>query len=140
MGEYLSRLTRYIADKSDSSARTPSAPDASSPAAGPSQTQAPPITSAATSGETAASEPVSDADPDWTDPVGRPGQNHIRFPNVASLTREMAAAFYKQVDTMVRYRDISDSVIHARNGLAGTNSVETYMKWLAKRAAINIVA
>ncbi|PKR87916.1 hypothetical protein CXZ10_17475 [Pleomorphomonas diazotrophica] len=126
--EYLSLLNAYIDGESSPStpptSAQPTTPGADTPASHtPTQT-----------------EPVVGADPNWTDPVGKPGQNHIFFPNVASLTRETAAAVYRQVSDMVKTQDTSASVIHARNGSAGTYSVDTYMPWLAQRAAVNIEA
>lgn len=141
--EYLTFLNGYIAEKSGSST-----PPASTQPSTPAETTPPATGASPETSDTGApatstptpSEPAAVADPNYIDPVGKPGQNHIIFPNVASLTGEMAAAVYKQVSSMVQSRDISDSVIHARNGDAGTYSVETYMSWLAKRAATSIVA
>lgn len=141
--EYLTLLNCYIAEKPGSSS-----PPASTQPSTPAETTPPTTGTSPATSDTGApasstptpSEPVAGTDPNGIDPVSKPGQNHIFFPNVASLTREMATAVYKQVSSMVQSRDISDSVIHAHNGDAGTCSVETYMSWLAERAATNIVA
>lgn len=142
--DYLSLLNGYIAEKSGSStpptSTQPSTPSETPPASGTSPTPTTPGTDTPATDTLPPSEPVLGADPNWTDPAGEPGQNHIFFPNVASLSRETAAAVYRQVSDMVKTQDTSSSVIHARNGSAGTYSVDTYMSWLAQRAAIDIEA
>jgi hypothetical protein len=74
----------------------------------------------------------------YVDPVGLPGQNHIYLPNVASLSSATAASVYRQVQDMVSRNGVEGSVLHARNGDAGTFSIDTYLSWLALRAGISI--
>ncbi|MCM5554158.1 hypothetical protein [Pleomorphomonas sp. NRK KF1] len=139
---YLSLITDYI-NRHDASAAT-SQPETTSPTTDATSEgfSAPTVSAPSTlaSDTPTPPEPVVGADPNWTDPVGEPGQNHIFFPNVASLSRETAAAVYRQVSDMVKTQDTSSSVIRARNGSAGTYSVDTYMSWLAQRAAIDMEA
>ncbi len=139
--DYLFLLNGYIAEKSGTTAPPTPAQASKPPETTPPTVETPPVATLPDIASTQfPSEPVVGADPNWTDPVGEPGQNHIFFPNVASLSRETAAAVYRQVSDMVKTQDTSSSVIHARNGSAGTYSVDTYMSWLAQRAAIDIEA
>lgn len=142
--DYLSLISDYINSKSTSDTSPTSAQPSTSAEA------TPPVTPAATTPATISapadtvpptspsSTPATNADADWTEPVAEPGQNQIFFPNVLSLTRETAAAVYQQVGSMVKTQDISTSVIHAHNGSTGTLSIDTYMSWLAQRAATDI--
>ncbi len=132
--EYLSLLNSYIADKSGS-ITPPPLTLSSKPLETTSIT---PDTDIPPTGTLTPSEPVAGGDPNRTDSVGKSAKNHIISPNFASLTSETAAAVYKQVGDMVKTQDTSTSVIHARNGSAGTYSMDTYMSWLAQRASTNI--
>lgn len=126
--EYISLITAYIEEKSTPKVET----DIATPS---SQS----TSSSSTSSETTTS-PAADGAPDWKDSTGTPDRNDILFPNVTSLTRETAAAVYQQVSSLGKQRDFSDSAIHPRNGSTQTHSVETYMAWLAQRAATDVLA
>lgn len=137
LSSYLSLITDYINGKS--SAAATNQPDATVPTTGvPDHGTPVPAPNTSASDTPASATAATGADPNWTDPVGKPGQNHIFFPNVASLTSETAAAVYKQVSSLVQSTDISDSVIHARSGDAGTSSIDIYMSWLAQRASTSV--
>jgi hypothetical protein len=82
--------------------------------------------------------PTTTAPSPYVDPVGLPGQNHIYLPNIISLSSTTAASVYRQVQDMVSRNGVEGSVLHARNGEAGTSSIDTYLSWLALRAGISI--
>jgi hypothetical protein len=127
LDEYLEYLNEYI-DMIDGDAAETTSPTGGTGSSSPTDTSSP------TEGDTEETTTVEGAEENWVDPVGLPGQDHIYLPNVASLSSEKAASVYQQVQYLTKSIDISNSVIHARNGEAGTYSVDTYLSWLADQA------
>lgn len=127
LDEYLDYLNKYIdmINGADDETTSPNV-DATSPIDDAEETEASPT--------------AEGADENWVDPAGLPGQDHVYLPNVASLSSEKAASVYQQVQYLTKSVDISNSVIHARNGEAGTYSIDTYMSWLAEQAGTDLVA
>lgn len=133
LDEYLDYLNKYI-DTIDGDSSETTSPTSETGSPSPTDTSSP------TEDDTEETTTVEGADENWVDPVGLPGQDHVYLPNVASLSSEKAASVYQQVQYLTQAVDISNSVIHARNGEAGTYSIDTYMSWLADQAGTDLVA
>lgn len=82
------------------------------------------IQAAATSGETADTTKIES----------------VILPNVSSLSRSSAASVYKQVQNLIDTNQLEGRRLVARNGETSTQSVDTYLSWLADKAGVNQAA
>lgn len=66
----------------------------------------------------------------------KPQQERIIFPNISSLTPELATAVYGHVKYMMERYGTEGKSLVAMNGEIATESVEVYQSWLAEKAGI----
>jgi len=68
----------------------------------------------------------------------KPQRERIIFPNISSLTPELAADVYKHVQYIMEKYGTEGKALVAMNGEVATESVEVYQSWLAEKAGISV--